>query len=135
MTASSLSRLRNMCSSLRIYSQPFQLARVFDQLEILKHGEGVPGGAQAVARLGGTVRVEDLSYQGDAQFSLVPAEKADPDRGLISIFSPLGAALLGAKVGDIVHADLLGREYRFLLVDILYNEGTVSGVNGEGLTS
>ncbi len=133
MTASSLSRLCNMCSSLRIYSQPFQLARVFDQLE-MQQNEGLPGVARAMARLGGTVRVEDLSYQGQAQFSLVPAEKADPDRGLISIFSPLGAALLGAEVGDIVRAELLGREYRFLLVDILSDDEVVAGVNGEGLT-
>ncbi|QIB65307.1 GreA/GreB family elongation factor [Kineobactrum salinum] len=119
MTVSFLPSLRSLCGSLRVYGQPFQLARILDRLEILDSKHGVAGTAPKVARLGSTVRVEDLCYRGQAELLLMPSGKANPDRGWISVFSPLGAALLGSKVGDIAKVDLGGMEYRFLLVEIL----------------
>jgi len=39
------------------------------------------------------------------QFRIVGVDEADPAQGLISFRSPLAAAILGAKTGEIVEAD------------------------------
>lgn len=39
----------------------------------------------------------------ESEFSLVGSAESDPSQGLISIESPLGKALLGAKINDTVH--------------------------------
>lgn len=38
-------------------------------------------------------------------FRIVGVDEAEPSRGLISFRSPLAAAILGARVGDIIEAD------------------------------
>jgi transcription elongation GreA/GreB family factor len=46
-----------------------------------------------------------IARKGRAQrFRIVGVDEADPARGLISIRSPLAAALIGARAGDIVEA-------------------------------
>lgn len=134
MSVSSLFRLRSLCGSLRLYSQPIRLAHVLDQLEILASDVLPPAGRSRVVRLGSTVLVEDLSYDGQAELALVSPDRADPDQGRISVFSPLGAALLGASVGEILRVDLCGRDYRFLLVDILDSETADVRKHEEGMT-
>jgi transcription elongation factor GreA len=37
------------------------------------------------------------------EFALVGSAESDPSKGLISIESPLGKALIGAKIGETVH--------------------------------
>lgn len=44
------------------------------------------------------VKVDD----DDMTFSLVGSAESDPSKGLVSIESPLGQALLGSKIGDTV---------------------------------
>jgi transcription elongation factor GreA len=44
----------------------------------------------------------DVEIEGDKEtFSLVGSAESDPAKGLISIDSPLGKALMGCKIGDI----------------------------------
>ena len=40
----------------------------------------------------------------EQRFRIVGVDEADPSRGLISIRSPLAAALIGARVGEVVEA-------------------------------
>ena len=54
--------------------------------------------------LGDTVEVK---VDGETQlFSLVGSAESNPAQGLISMESPLGQALLGSKVGDVVHVPI-----------------------------
>lgn len=46
------------------------------------------------------VLVRDTKNGDEIQYQLVPAEEADVDNDMISINSPIGAALLGKKVGE-----------------------------------
>ena len=118
MSAIFLNSLRAFCDRVRVYSQPVELSRVFDQLEALElDGRGAANSGR-VARLGSRILVDDLRYSEQAELTLVAPEQADPERGLISVFSPLGAALIGARLGDIAQVDLGGQSHRFLLVDI-----------------
>lgn len=54
-----------------------------------------------VIAFGATVEVID--EDGESQiYRIVGEDEADPTRGLITPFSPLGRALIGAKVADVV---------------------------------
>lgn len=118
MSATFLNSLRAFCDSVRVYSQPVELSRVFDQLEALELEGKVAANSGRIARLGSRILVDDLRYSEQAELTLVAPEQAEPERGHISVFSPLGAALIGARLGDIAQVDLGGQTHRFLLVDI-----------------
>ena len=49
-----------------------------------------------------TVTLLDLESHSHQQYTLVLPRKADASRGLISVIAPLGTALLGSRVGDVV---------------------------------
>jgi transcription elongation factor GreA len=61
-----------------------------------------PGGAGGAAGLGDAVGVRDLDSGREATHTLVSASESDPANGRLSIDSPLGRALAGARVGDEV---------------------------------
>jgi transcription elongation factor GreA len=52
--------------------------------------------------IGDFVTVQEVGYDEEERYHLVGAAEADPAEGRISNESPLGRALLGAKVGDVV---------------------------------
>ena len=52
--------------------------------------------------LGCTVTVYDVEFDEELQYNIVGSTEADPSNGKISDESPVGTALLGKKVGDVV---------------------------------
>ena len=50
--------------------------------------------------MGSRVALHDYKWDEELVVSLVGAFEADPDSGLVSIDSPLGAALIGKHEGD-----------------------------------
>lgn len=48
------------------------------------------------------VLVRDLEDEEEIEYQLAPPEEADVDNDIISIQSPIGAALLGKSVGEVV---------------------------------
>jgi transcription elongation factor GreA len=72
-----------------------KIARIRDQLRSAEIVEEADGDA---AGMGSTVTYEDGGKK--REFKLVPASEADPGKGLLSIDSPMGSALSGARVGD-----------------------------------
>lgn len=48
------------------------------------------------------VRVKDRRRGEEILFTIVPADEADVDNDIISVKSPIGAALLGKAVGEVV---------------------------------
>lgn len=65
---------------------------------LLKNGRIIEKSASATVDIGSTVTVSD----GDTErtFSLVGGFESDPSQGKISHISPLGKALMGARVGE-----------------------------------
>lgn len=52
--------------------------------------------------LGTKVKVYDVDFEEELEYSMVGSTEADPDKNKISDESPVGKALLGKKVGDEV---------------------------------
>ena len=55
-----------------------------------------------VVGIGSKVLVKDIEYDEEMEFTIVGSAEADPYEGRISNESPVGSALLGNKVQDIV---------------------------------
>ncbi len=57
-----------------------------------------------VVGLGTRVRVLDCEFDEEIEYTIVGSTEADPSKDRISDESPVGRALLGAKVGETVEA-------------------------------
>ena len=67
--------------------------------------------------IGSTVTVEEEGF-GEETYQIVGSAEADPMEGKISNESPIGMALIGAKVGDEVKAETPGGETIFKVVKV-----------------
>ena len=67
-----------------------------------------------------TVTVKDLDYDDEEDFTVVGAGDEDYDSGKILSTSPIGAGLMGKKVGDTVEIDVPKGKLRFEITGINY---------------
>ena len=58
--------------------------------------------------LGSKVVVLDVHKEDEISYNLVTSEEADAANGKISTSSPIGRALLGKEVGDVVKVQIPG---------------------------
>lgn len=65
------------------------------------------------------VLLENVDTGEDVEYMLVGPEESDIDKGLISIASPLGKAIVGRKPGDEISLQAPGGRRVYELVDIL----------------
>lgn len=80
-----------------------------------------PKGKRDKVKLGATVVVKDKEKERD-EFEIVGSIEADPFSGKISDESPVGKALLGAKVGDIITVPLEAIRNTYKIITIKYND-------------
>lgn len=82
----------------RLDSRIADLERVLQIAKIVERGEGGEG----TVLLGSKVKLYDNDYEEEFEIEIVGSFEADAAKGLVSIDSPLGAALMGKAVNDIV---------------------------------
>ena len=68
--------------------------------------------------IGTTVRVLYLDENEEDEYSIVGARESDPMENRISNESPLGAALLGHKAGDVVTVEAPDGSYELKILEI-----------------
>lgn len=68
--------------------------------------------------MGIKVKVLDIDMEEEEIYSIVGSEEADPMNNKISDESPVGKALLGAKVGDTVTVEAPNGEFELKILDI-----------------
>jgi transcription elongation factor GreA len=69
--------------------------------------------------VGSTVRIFDMEYNEETEYTIVGSTEADPIGGRISNESPLGVALLSRKAGDIVTVDAPQGLMKYKIVEIV----------------
>ncbi len=86
--------------------QAFLEGRIQELEDILKNYKIIeePNGADSV-RIGSWVVISEEGYDEEERYHLVGPAEANPDESRISNESPLGRALLGAQVGDVVQVN------------------------------
>ena len=80
----------------RLEGRIADLERLMNSAKIVER----PPDVGVSAHLGSLVTVKDLKWNDEIKMRLVGDFEADPAQDLISITSPLGAALVGKVVGD-----------------------------------
>ncbi|NLZ35903.1 MAG: transcription elongation factor GreA [Clostridiales bacterium] len=80
--------------------------RIAELEEMLKNVRVIDDSAVSTntVSVGVKVKVRDERFDEDREYKIVGTTQANPDVGEISDHSPIGHALLGAKVGDVVTA-------------------------------
>jgi len=71
---------------------------------------------------GASVKIEDIDTGDQRVISIYGAEESDIEKGWISFEAPLGKALIGKEIGDVVKVPLPGgaREYEVVEISVLY---------------
>lgn len=86
--------------------QSFLEGRILELEEILGNYQLIEeNGPHERVRVGDKITVVEEDYDEEERYHLVGAAEADPAAGRISNESPLGKALLGSKVGDVVRVN------------------------------
>jgi len=70
---------------------------------------------------GATVKVKDLDFGDEEQFTLVGAGEEDYDAGKILVTSPLAQGLVGKKIGDKVEIEVPAGMMKFEILAIEFD--------------
>lgn len=71
-----------------------------------------------VVTMNSTVRFRDLTSEDEDSYMLVYPKDADVLSDKISIFAPIGTALLGYRVGDVIDWDVPAGKRQLQIVDV-----------------
>ena len=95
-------------------------ARIEQIEKILKNAEVVLEEESELDKIniGCSVRVLDIEYDEEEEYKLVGSSEASSLQNKISNESPIGRALIGAKVGDIVHVEAPSGEVQYKVLSI-----------------
>lgn len=83
-------------------------AKIIDQVDV---------NVSAVS-VGSTVKLKDVEFNEEEEFTIVGSAEADPAASKISNQSPVGKALLGHKVGEVVVIQVPAGNIQYEILDI-----------------
>ncbi len=98
----------------KIEARIVELEAMLKNVEIIKD---IKGAAKSVV-VGVKVKVYDEEFDAEDEYYVVGSTEADPVNNKISDESPVGRALLGHKVGDIVIVEAPAGEIKLKIVGI-----------------
>ncbi len=95
-------------------------AKIHDMEDKLSRAEIVDESAVPDDKVcfGVTVKLKDVESDEETEYSLVGNEEADPVSGKISVTSPVGKALLGHKVDEIVKIEVPAGTLEYKIISI-----------------
>lgn len=99
-------------------------ARIEELEKILKNVEVITGEDVALDRIsvGCRVKIHDIEFDEDLDYSIVGSTEANSLENKISNESPVGKALMGAKVGDVVKVDTMAGSLSYKILSIAPSE-------------
>lgn len=98
-------------------SLPDHLAALADRVGLCRESTSAAVPADVVT-MNSRVRLRDLGSDEEVEYELVFPKDAEAGEGKISVLAPVGAALLGARVGQVIDVST-PRQARRLLVHAL----------------
>ena len=94
-----------------------RIAEIEAMLKIVKVLDESELSTEHVA-VGSKVRLKDMEFGDEEEYQIVGSTEADPNAGRISDESPIGKAILGHKVGDIVEVEVPDGMVSFEVLEI-----------------
>ena len=98
----------------KLYSRIGELQEILENCVVIEEDQDTD-----VVRMGCTVTVLDTEFGDEETYKVVGSQEADPMNGAISDESPVGKAMLDAKVGKTVIAETPAGELKYKIVAIL----------------
>ena len=98
----------------KVEAQILELEETLKNVKIISDSEI----STDIVSIGSTVTVYDETYNEETEYTIVGPTEADPMSGKISDQSPIGSALLGAKIGDTVTVHTPGGEVTLRVLNI-----------------
>ena len=92
-----------------------KLENLLSRVKILEP-EDIPVGAVYMLT---SVKVKDLKLNEEITFTIVSPEEADFELDKISVFSPIGKALMGKKTGEIVKVEVPAGIIEYKILEII----------------
>ena len=93
-----------------------ELARELDRANVVEAAQ-IP---KDVITMNSQFRLTDLDLQESFDYTLVFPEDANPDQDKVSVLAPIGTAVLGTRVGDVVEWPTPSGVRRLRLDEILF---------------
>lgn len=120
VTEPDFDRLQALARSPRYRSTHARL--LMDLRAALDHAEVVGAGQvpRDVVTMRSRVRMRDLRSADLAEYTLVYPDEADLDAGKLSVLAPMGMAMLGSWVAQVVRFDAPAGQRRLKIDQILY---------------
>ncbi len=102
--------------------QSFIEGRIAELEDIISRAQVIDttGLSGDVVRFGATVMVADEETEDESTYRIVGSHEADASAGLLSITSPLGRALIGRTLGDVVEVKTPRGSRSYEVVKIAY---------------
>ena len=96
------------------------VARITELEELINHAKVIDESEikADVINLGSTVKVLDMEFDEEVEYSLVGTNEANPLLGRISAQSPIGSAMIGATVGDVITVAAPNGELKFKIISV-----------------
>jgi transcription elongation factor GreA len=100
--------------------QAFIEGRIITLEKMLRNARVISGDVldSGVVSVGSTVKVKDLEFNEEMEFTIVGSAESDPMENKISNESPVGLALLGKAKGSIVDVSVPAGVVRYEILDI-----------------
>lgn len=95
-----------------------RIAQIEQTLKVARVVEEKDMDADAVS-VGSSVKVHDMDFDEDVVYKIVGPSESDPMNDKLSYESPVGHALLGKKIGDIVDVEAPDGVIQFKILDII----------------
>ena len=99
-------------------------ARILDLTDLVGRAQVIDPATLPHARVsfGSTIELVDQEDDSEVVYTLVGSQESNPDKGLISIGSPMARALLGKEEGDAVEIALPHGKKTFDIEEVFYKE-------------
>ena len=95
-------------------------ARIEELEKILKNAEVVDEDEVDLGRIniGCKVKILDIEYNDELEYKIVGSTEANSLKGKISNESPVGKALIGTKVGDVINVETPAGVFQYKVLEI-----------------
>ena len=99
--------------------QAFLEGEIAELEEKIRHAQIIENSADSnVVSMGSKIVLKDLEFEETDEYQLVGSTEADPDEGKISNESPVGAAIIGKTVGEVVEVHVGENIINYEIVEI-----------------
>lgn len=95
-----------------------EIERKLGEAQVIEVGSGTSD----TVVFGTTVRLTDVESEDEKTYTLVGQEESDVKNGSISVQSPLGRALIGHRVGDVVQVHRPAGMIEYEIQEIFFQE-------------